>query len=259
MGKSLALARISAGDRVVEVGPGLGTLTRALLEAGCRVYAVEKDAHLFAHLREELSDRYPENLFLIAGDAVDSPLAGYPDDEDAPFKIVANLPYAISTPWLDAVLSSRRLPDRMVLMLQRETADRFTAEPGTKAMGAITVFLRSAYRAERGHRVPRQCFYPIPDVDSFLLNLTKNDRPHLFASATKSLIRQCFGQRRKQIGTLLRKFAPPDVAGRWLERLEAAGLSPRCRPEAIPLELWKELDVGEENGNRSRPPPHWEN
>ncbi len=240
--KSLQLARIAPGDTVVEIGPGLGTLTRALLEAGCRVYAVEKDVHLFTYLRDELADQYPERLFLMQGDAVDSPLADLPGNLETPFKIVANLPYAISTPWLDGVLSNGRLPERMVLMLQRETADRFTAEPGGKAMGAITVFLRSAYTTERGHRVPRQCFHPVPEVDSYLLNLIRKESPHLFPPATKALIRQCFGQRRKQIGSLLKKFASPATGEAWLQRLAAEGHSPRSRPEEIPLALWADLD-----------------
>src|SRR5215211_6584284 len=97
--KSLELADVHAGDTVVEVGPGLGTLTTALLESGTDVWAVEKDRTLHAHLEAELAPRFPARFHLLEGDAVERPLAGLPV---APpdFKIVANLPYAIATPWL---------------------------------------------------------------------------------------------------------------------------------------------------------------
>ncbi len=240
--KSLALAAVSPGESVVEIGPGLGTLTRALLHAGCRVHAVERDPHLHQFLEERLRPEFPDRLFLLKGDAVEHPLAGLSGDASTPFKIVANLPYAISTPWLDAVLSSGRLPEKMVLMLKQETAARFTAVKGHKDMGAITLFLQAAYETERGHRVPRRCFHPAPDVDSCLLNLKRRTDPRTFLPETKTLIRRCFGQRRKQIGPLIRKFAPGHDLTPWLERLSAEGLSPKTRPEAIPVPLWLELD-----------------
>ena len=118
--KSLELAGVTAGDAVVEIGPGLGTLSSALLEAGAHVWAVEKDRNLHANLEETLVPQFPERFHLLEGDAVDQPLAGLPAARAAgAFKVVANLPYAIATPWLDAVLSGP-LPERMVLMLQLE-------------------------------------------------------------------------------------------------------------------------------------------
>src|SRR5688500_9290156 len=105
--KSLELAGIRAGDVVVEIGPGLGTLTSALLEAGAHVWAVEKDRTLHAHLEAELAPRFAGRFHLLEGDAVMQPLAGLPVElatAAAGFKIVANLPYAIATPWLDEVL-----------------------------------------------------------------------------------------------------------------------------------------------------------
>src|ERR1035437_8056366 len=102
--KSLELAGIKPGDAVVEIGPGLGTLTSALLEAGAEVWAVEKDRQLHAHLEETLAKQYPA-FHLLEGDAVERPLAGFaPNTSTRPFKVVANLPYAISTPWMDEVL-----------------------------------------------------------------------------------------------------------------------------------------------------------
>ena len=239
--KSLELAEVRTGDVVVEIGPGLGTLTSALLEAGADVWAVEKDRTLHAHLAEELASRFPQRFHLLEGDAVEHPLAGLPSDHAASltdFKIVANLPYAIATPWLDAVLSGP-LPRRMVLMLQQEAAQRYAAQPGTKSFGAISVFLQAAYDVAPGHKVAASCFFPRPDVESHLLNLMRKPEPFVFSAPAKVLIRGCFQQRRKQIGALLRGRLP-DASG-WRELLHAHGLSEQTRPEAIPVRAWQEL------------------
>lgn len=238
--KSLELAGITKGDTVVEVGPGLGTLTRALLEAGAVVHAVEKDRGLHAHLTETLVPSHPETFHLIEGDAMEHPLADLPAQRAAEgFKIVANLPYAISTPWMDAVLEGA-LPTRMVLMLQKEAADRYAASHGGKEFGAISIFLQAAFDIAPGHKVAAACFHPRPDVDSFLLNLVRKAEPFIFEPRTKELIRSCFQQRRKQIGSLLRGRLPDNGAA-WIASLEAQGLGHQTRPEQIPWQLWKSL------------------
>jgi len=233
--KSLELAEVRTGDTVVEVGPGLGTLTTALLEAGAQVWAVEKDRTLHAHLEATLCPRFPNTFHLLEGDAVEHPLAGLPATlAEAGVKIVANLPYAIATPWLDEVLAGP-LPTRMVLMLQQEAAQRYAAPPGSKSFGAISIFLQAAYAIAPGHKVAAACFHPRPDVESHLLNLVRKPEPYVFPPAVKSLIRSCFQQRRKQIGALLRSRV--DGVG-WRELLHAHGLSEQARPEAIPVEWW---------------------
>ena len=136
-----------------------------MLEAGAEVWAVEKDRQLHAHLTETLVPAHAR-LHLMEGDAMDHPIAEPPaavpvrrkTTSRRIFKIVANLPYAISTPWMDAVLSGP-LPDRMVLMLQEEAARRYVAAPGSKLFGAISIFLQSAYSVDPGHRVGR-CLFP---------------------------------------------------------------------------------------------------
>lgn len=237
--KSLELAGVGPGTRVVEIGPGLGTLTGELLAAGAEVWAVEFDPRLYAHLTADLLPRTQGRLHLLHGDAVDHPLAGY-DPAGGDFKIVANLPYAISSPWFEGILAGP-LPECTVLMVQRETADRFLAAPGTKSFGAISVFLQSAFLAAPGHAVSRGCFYPVPDIDSYLLNLRRRPTPYRFGDATRQLVRACFQQRRKQIGALLRRHAPDAVAV-WEPALLAAGLSLLSRPEQIPVALWQQLD-----------------
>jgi 16S rRNA (adenine1518-N6/adenine1519-N6)-dimethyltransferase len=235
--KSLELAEVVSGDRVVEVGPGLGTLTSALLEAGADVWAVERDRTLHAHLTESLQPRFPDRFHLLEGDAVEHPLAGLPrETASRGFKIVANLPYAIATPWLDAVLSGP-LPDRMVLMLQQEAAQRYTAQAGTKSFGAISIFLQAAFDVGPGHKVAAGCFFPKPDIESHLLNLVRKPAPYVFSETAKLLIRGCFQQRRKQIGALLRARLPAGAAP-WRELLTGGALSEQTRPEAIPVDWW---------------------
>jgi len=272
--KSLELAQVADGDRVVEVGPGLGTLTRALLGAGAEVWAVEKDRRLCEHLSETLGES--PRLHLMEGDAVEHPLAGLPEELAAPAKIVANLPYAISTPWMVGVLNNNAthgasraangnkeeaattlrkangpaasaLPERAVLMLQLEAAERYAAQPGTKAFGAVSIFLQSAYEIAPGHRVAGSCFYPKPDVDSYLLHLVRRERPFVFSPETQAVIRGCFQQRRKQLGSLLRGMSSPalfeNAAVDWLDELATAGFSPKTRPEAVPIALWQKLEA----------------
>jgi 16S rRNA (adenine1518-N6/adenine1519-N6)-dimethyltransferase len=236
---SIELARVSPGDAVVEVGPGLGTLTGALLEAGAEVWAVEMDRTLHAHLEEGLAAAHPSSLHLIEGDAIELPLAGIPADRAAGAKVVANLPYAISTPWMDAVLSGP-LPSRMVLMLQREAADRYAASPGTRNYGAISIFLQAAYDTAPGHRVSPGCFHPRPDVDSFLLHLVRKPSPFTFSPAMKAIVRRCFQQRRKQAGAVLREILPGKDRP-WRELLAAEGFPYTVRAEAIPVTVWIKL------------------
>jgi 16S rRNA (adenine1518-N6/adenine1519-N6)-dimethyltransferase len=241
--KSLALGEVAAGDVVVEIGPGLGTLTGALLDAGADVWAVEKDRALHEHLNGALCPRFPGRLHLMEGDAIEWPLAGLSAARAASsFKIIANLPYAISTPWMDAVLSGP-LPDRMVLMLQREAADRYTACAGTKSFGAISIFLQAAYDFTPGFRVAASCFHPRPDVDSCLQVFRRKTDPKPVAPEVKAIIRGCFQQRRKQIGAFLRLHVPAETGAAWLAEIAKAGFGPQTRAEQIPVALWQKLRV----------------
>lgn len=235
--KSLELAAVAPGDAVVEIGPGLGTLTEALLAAGAEVYAVEKDPTLAAYVAR-LAAANPR-LHLAIGDALDLPIGALPLDI-ADFKIVANLPYAISTPWMASVLEGR-LPGVMTLMLQKEAAQRYAAQPGTKQFGSISIFLRSAFDVLPGHDVAASCFYPRPDVGSTLLHLRRKEAPYRFSNDGVQLIREVFQQRRKQIGALLRQ-RDSDTAARWLASLDRLAIPPQSRPEQIPIDRWIALD-----------------
>ncbi len=235
--KSLELASVQAGDHVVEIGPGLGTLTQALLEAGAIVHAVEKDPALGAHV-SKIADANP-NLHLIEGDALDHPLGDLPSHASE-YKIVANLPYAISTPWMAAVLDGP-LPSVMTLMLQKEAAQRYAAKAGSKQFGAISIFLHAAFDVLPGHDVSAGCFYPKPDVGSTLLHLRRKPLPYRFSAEGRQLIRAVFQQRRKQIASLLRQQESA-LAQRWLDALPILDIDAQLRPEQIAAPLWIELD-----------------
>ncbi|MDQ8185506.1 16S rRNA (adenine(1518)-N(6)/adenine(1519)-N(6))-dimethyltransferase RsmA [Pelagicoccus sp. SDUM812002] len=235
--KSLELAEVKEGDHVVEIGPGLGTLTQALLDAGAIVHAVEKDPVLGSHVEAIANNE--SRLHLIKGDALVHPLGDLPADV-SDYKIVANLPYAISTPWMATVLEDR-LPCVMTLMLQKEAAQRYAAKAGTKQFGAISIFLHAAFDVLPGHDVSGSCFYPKPDVGSTLLHLRRKAAPFRFRPQSTQLIREIFQQRRKQISSLLRK-SNSDTASHWLESLQSIGIDPSARPEQIDAEKWISLE-----------------
>ena len=232
--KSLDLAVVSSTDTVVEIGPGLGTLTRALLRTGATIHAIERDKRLFQFLSTHLVP-HSESFHLTEGDAVADPIAGLKNK--ASFKVVANLPYAITSPWMDALLAGP-LPDSMTLMLQEEAADRLTAAQGSKAVGALSVDVALAYEKTALHRVPAQCFYPPPKVGSVLLHLQRHEQPRSLKSATKQFIRFAFTQRRKQIGSLARKYDIKDIEG----MLISANIDLQQRPESISVEQWTSFD-----------------
>ena len=237
--KSLAMAELHPRDVVVEIGPGLGTLTRTLLKKSHRVYAVEYDRYLCDFLQKNYGEEPKGRFHLLRGDAVEFPVAGKPASEE--YKVVANLPYAISTPWMDAILGQEPLPSRMVLLLQRETAERFLAKIGTKAMGPMAIFLQSAYDMKEMHPVSRKCFFPEPSVDSALLSMDRKKNPVLFSKEEKSNIRHFFTERRKQMKHLISKHLEPTAAHAWLTCLHNGGISDTARPEAVPIVMWQQL------------------
>lgn len=239
--KSLELGEVAAGDTVVEVGPGLGTLTRTLLGAGVKLYAVEADRTMVYHLEQSLAPNYPETFHLKEGDAVDFPRAGLTDAADGSFKVIANLPYAISTPWMDAICAGPH-PSVMVLMLQREAAERLTAEVGTSHWSAVTAQVHLAFEKVRVHPVPAQSFNPPPKVDSCLLVLRRRPDARRLSPRAREVARMLFTQRRKQVGSSAKKLFPgaTDVA-QWLADLPKYGLTSLARPEAIPAEAWLTL------------------
>ena len=238
--KSIEFATIKPEDTVIEIGPGLGMLTQKLLDAGANVYAVEKDAKLYRYLIQTIRPQYPDRFHILNGDAVTSPLANYPCTEEGMFKIVANLPYAISTPWLSAILDGP-LPQSMTLMVQKEAGDRYLAKSGHKSFCPIAIFLQSLYTCRQTHKVSRNCFHPAPDIDSVLLHLERKEKGISFRTQQRDNIRQIFTQRRKQICSSIRSIDMRDGLETWLQNCAEFGVTAKTRPEDICLEAWQLL------------------
>ena len=232
--KSIDMAQLEPGMKVVEIGPGLGTLTRGLLNAGVNVYAVERDPIMVQHLQQDLLPISEGKLDLLEADAVNSPNGNLPPD--TPFRIVANLPYAITSPWLEAILEGQ-LPERMVLLVQKEAASRLLAQPGSKSIGAISLFLQAAYEDAGQHPVARTCFHPVPDVDSLLMCLQRRKDAFLFSKEQRNHIREIFTMRRKQLRSLCKRLGLET----WFTKVLKAGHPEGIRAENVPLDLWQKI------------------
>jgi 16S rRNA (adenine1518-N6/adenine1519-N6)-dimethyltransferase len=233
---ALGWANLGAGENVIEIGPGLGALTEALLDSGANVYAIECDRTLYQNLLHQLLPKWSDNFHLLHGDAVKSPRAGFPGKA---YKVVANLPYAISTPWLEGILRGP-LPESMTLLLQKETAQRFTATTGAK-MGSISILLGGAFQALHAHPVAPSCFFPRPKVDSTLVHWERRPNPFVFSDRTYGLIRFLFNHRRKQLRGIIQRMeagVDRENLSRWLQSLS----SPTLRAEEIALPQWQRLE-----------------
>src|SRR5207237_2661853 len=190
------LARVGPGDRVIEVGAGLGSLTLALAETGAAVTAVETDRHLVPLLRSVVADAGVE---VVEADAMrlDWPrLLG-----DGPWVLVANLPYNVATPLVLDVLEGAPAIERMLVMVQREVAERLAAAPGDQARGAVSAKVSYWATARMVGRVPPSVFVPQPRVESALVELTRHPSPPVDAARERpfALIDAGFGHRRKML------------------------------------------------------------
>jgi 16S rRNA (adenine1518-N6/adenine1519-N6)-dimethyltransferase len=214
-------AHVSPEDHVLEIGPGPGALTEALLAAGARVTAIEKD-RAFAQALARLQT--PDSrLEVVHGDALKAPLAGG--------KVIANLPYHITTPLLERLLPRSDLFSTLTLMVQKEVAERMRAQAGTKEYSSFTLFLATYVEKITAFPVPRTCFYPSPRVDSAVVHLTLRTRPLSLPPRFFDAIHLAFQQRRKMLRSTLSQWP---VA----TRLEELGLSPHARPEELTLSDW---------------------
>jgi 16S rRNA (adenine1518-N6/adenine1519-N6)-dimethyltransferase len=233
-----ALAAVKDGDTVLEVGPGLGSLTLALLEAGAgRVIAVEIDAVLAGELPATLAAHagdLAERVTILNADA----LAVTEQDVGAPTVLVANLPYNVAVPVVLHLLAVLPSLDRGLVMVQAEVADRLCAGPGSRVYGAPSVKLAWYAAARLAGTVPRTVFWPVPNVDSKLVEFTRHAAPPSAsgeAAASReevfTVIEAAFGQRRKTLRAALAGWAG---SGPEAERvLRAAGVDPRARGESL--------------------------
>jgi len=220
------LAGLGANDVVVEAGPGLGVLTTFLADRVRHVHAIELDRALEAPLRDALGGR--TNVDLVFGDALAVDLGVL---DPPPSKLVANLPYNIATPLVAETLIGVPTLGSWCVMVQREVADRFFAEPGTKAYGAVSVLVRLHARRTGLHPVSRTVFRPPPNVDSALVAFDRIPPPRN-AEQVRRVVTAAFGHRRK---TLANSVALAGLATREdaVAALEAIGRRPDVRAEAL--------------------------
>jgi 16S rRNA (adenine1518-N6/adenine1519-N6)-dimethyltransferase len=224
------------GEKILEVGPGLGVLTCALLACGAEVTAIEIDHGFCRYLRETLSD---SRFRLIEGDACRIDL-GTVFGPDTDFRCVSNLPYAISSPFLARLLESPKPPSNMLFMLQRETAERICAGPGNPSYGGLSVQTAFVYETRLVRTVSRQVFYPVPDVDSALLQLRRRDPcpSHTIRTRFNQLVRSAFSRRRKKMLPLLAEIFGREVCE---EAFRDADISPDVRAEQIDFAVFDRL------------------
>jgi 16S rRNA (adenine1518-N6/adenine1519-N6)-dimethyltransferase len=241
----LDLAAPEPGERVLEVGPGLGILTGGLISAGALVTAVELDRGLADWLRRSQADAIAAgSLRLIEGDILDQAI---PELAAPPYEVVANVPYHITSPILHRFLGTAPRPRRMVLMVQREVAERIAAAPGD--MSYLSVFVQFHAEVRIAFRVPRDAFEPAPEVDSAVVEVRPLDpdgsSPRLPAADEDDLwrvVQAGFRERRKKLHNVLARQLPVSVAAVG-EALAAAGVDGDRRPQTLSVDEWLRLRI----------------
>lgn len=227
----VALAELGPTTNVLEIGPGMGVLTRLLAGVSAHLWAIEVDRDLAGLLRNEFADQ--PHVHIVEADALTvdfgTLLRPY-----VPVAVVANLPYNIATPLLLKLLAAADLFSHMVLMLQREVVARLCALPGSKAYGSLSVAVQLAAEVQTGFGVGPAAFAPRPKVDSAVVVVRPHRPPRVTAPEREQIervVRAVFEQRRKQLGNSLQRVVPD--AGKVLA---AVGIDPRRRPETLSVD-----------------------
>ncbi len=226
------LARVGPGDHVVEIGAGLGSLTLALADTGADITAIEVDPGVAPILRDVVADR--PHVRVVEADAMTLDWSNLLATTPHGWVLVANLPYNVATPLICDLLDHVPAIERMIVMVQREAAERFAAAPRTGAYGAVSV--KTAYWGTArivGH-VPASVFVPRPNVESALVEITRRPPPPTDPDTLFMLVRTAFGQRRKMLRRSLAGVVAPAT-------FDAADISPTARPEELDVEAWCRL------------------
>ena len=251
--KIIEEAGVTKEDCVVEIGPGIGTMTQYLAESAREVVAVEIDKNLIPILEDTLSEY--DNVTVINEDILKVDLRKLAEEKNTgrPVKIVANLPYYITTPIIMGLFENQVPLSSITIMVQKEVADRMQVGPGTKDYGALSLAVQYYARPEIVLQVPPACFMPRPGVGSAVIRLTKHEQPPVQTKDEKKLfavIRASFGQRRKTLANALTNgFCYEAESGKTqrvtrqqvYDVLEQMELSQTIRGEALTLEQFAEL------------------
>lgn len=248
--KIARLATIKAEDKVLEIGPGPGGLTRALLEMGADLTIIERDDRCMAIL-EELQHAWPKKLHIRNGDALRFDYQNYFPKETG-YKIVSNLPYNISTELLVQWLllppenAKNSYWQQMTLMFQKEVADRILAKPGSKAYGRLSILSQIASSPSRAYDLSPQAFTPPPKVDSTVVTFMPKQSPFPHINVLEHITRNAFSQRRKMIRTTLQPVFGEDLQ----DTLSQADLKPTMRAEELTIENYMALAHIKVNTNK---------
>ena len=243
--KIIDSAQITKDDFVLEIGPGIGTMTQYLAEAAREVAAVEIDNTLIPILQDTLKDW--DNVTVINNDIlkVDIRQLALEKNQGRPIKVVANLPYYITTPIIMGLFESNVPIDNITVMVQKEVADRMQVGPGTKEYGALSLAVQYYAKPQVVLTVPASCFMPRPNVDSAVIKLERYKEPPVKADNEKlmfGIIRASFNQRRKTMTNSVCGCAELGITKeKLIEALEECNLSPTVRGEALTLEQFAKL------------------
>ncbi|MDJ0616043.1 MAG: 16S rRNA (adenine(1518)-N(6)/adenine(1519)-N(6))-dimethyltransferase RsmA [Calothrix sp. MO_192.B10] len=230
-------------DRILEIGPGTGILTRRLLPLVQSLMAVEIDRDLCQLLAKELGKK--ENFLLLQGDFLSldlsSLLADFPGFQN-PNKVVANIPYNITGPIIEKLLGKISHPnpqpyELIVLLIQKEVAQRLVAKPGTKAFGALTVRVQYLAECQMVSIVPAKAFYPVPKVDSAIVSLRPRniETPAHNSKQLETIVKLGFGAKRKMLRNNLQSLIERD---RFIQLLEQLQINPQARAEDLSVQQW---------------------
>lgn len=241
----VAAAQITGEDCVLEIGPGIGTMTQYLAERAREVVAVEIDRNLIPVLQDTLSGY--DNVTLVNDDILKVDIRKLVEEKNGgrPIRVVANLPYYITTPIIMALLEGHVPLKSITVMVQKEVAERMQTGPGTKDYGALSLAVQYYAKPEVVANVPPNCFIPRPNVGSAVIHLVRYEEPPVQAEDEKkmfSLIRASFNQRRKTLANGLSNAPELGVTREQVTKvLEELGLSPTVRGEALTLKQFAQL------------------
>ena len=235
--KIVGLAKLTAADHVIEIGPGLGSLTGLLLQTAGHVTAIETDRRLVKLLDERFGER--SNFTLQHADAMK--IVRKSKFDWSKHKLVANLPYSIASPLLIDLAESPCRPRAMIVTLQLEVVQRMLAKPGTKEYGVLALLIGLHYAAGEWFTIPRGSFYPEPNVDSGCIELLRRETtllPPELCPVYKKIVKRVFAERRKKMMKLLKRDWPEAAV---VEAFDALGLDEKIRAERVTLEQFAEL------------------
>ena len=241
LNKVVHAAELEKGDVILEIGPGMGEMTLALARQVNKVIAVEIDRELVKILKEKTADF--SNVMVIEGDILKISFEELYHQGHQQLKVVANLPYQISTPLLFGFIESRDLFSTLTLMLQREVAERMIASPGGKDYGPLSIFTQSVSDLSIQFYIKPSAFFPPPKVESAVIHMVWKERPLVRGEEEgwfKKVVKGCFGYRRKRLINALRHadlLLPEDLE----KRIEKIGIDSQRRPETLTIQEFARL------------------